>query len=344
MSFDSTVPQLADLELLLSVNRLGSLGKAAREHNMSQPAASVRIQSMERRLGLRLLERSPSGSRFTPAGTAIAKWAQMTVDAASRLLACSAELNDVDALPSLRVSCCMTMSESLFPQWLADFRRRRSDVTMSINTSERDEAIGDVRSGKSDIGFVAGPAPEAELGHCAIGYDELAVVVSAQHPWATSHRSLSVEDLSATDLIIRENGFGSRETVEKALVGHWPNVSFLELSSTHAIREAVAMDVGPGLLSVMSVARDLREGRMVRIPVTGLNLRRPMRAVWDRTTGLGPAARTLLEIASDDLVGADGSSRRLGTVRRHTRSGVTPLSASSPRHLSRDRERAAPAS
>src|SRR5690606_38737651 len=102
MVLPPAAPQLADLELLLSVDRLGSLGKAAREHGVSQPAASVRIQAMERRLGLRLLERTPSGSHFTPAGQALSEWARTAVDAVSQLMACSATLNAAEA-DSLRI-------------------------------------------------------------------------------------------------------------------------------------------------------------------------------------------------------------------------------------------------
>ncbi|MBO0517860.1 helix-turn-helix domain-containing protein, partial [Streptomyces beijiangensis] len=65
------VPDLAALELLLAVARHGSLGKAARELGISQPAASGRIRSMEARLGVVLLERSPRGSRLTDAGVLV---------------------------------------------------------------------------------------------------------------------------------------------------------------------------------------------------------------------------------------------------------------------------------
>ncbi|CAM5334656.1 Molybdate transport repressor ModE-like protein OS=Streptomyces violarus OX=67380 GN=FHS41_006318 PE=3 SV=1 [Streptomyces violarus] len=57
------VPDLGGLELLLAVARLGSLGGAARELGITQPAASSRIRSMERQLGVALVDRSPRGSR-----------------------------------------------------------------------------------------------------------------------------------------------------------------------------------------------------------------------------------------------------------------------------------------
>jgi molybdenum-dependent DNA-binding transcriptional regulator ModE len=45
------VTDLMPFAVLLSVARLGSLGLAAREHGISQPAASTRIRRLERRLG-----------------------------------------------------------------------------------------------------------------------------------------------------------------------------------------------------------------------------------------------------------------------------------------------------
>ncbi|NIB30558.1 LysR family transcriptional regulator [Pseudonocardia sp. MCCB 268] len=52
---------------LAAVSRsYGSVGSSRRQP--FQPAASIRISAMERRLGLRLLERSPAGSKLTRTG------------------------------------------------------------------------------------------------------------------------------------------------------------------------------------------------------------------------------------------------------------------------------------
>ena len=70
------VPDLGALELLLAVARLGSLGAAARELGITQPAASSRVRSMERQLGVALVDRSPRGSRLTDAGALVTDWAR----------------------------------------------------------------------------------------------------------------------------------------------------------------------------------------------------------------------------------------------------------------------------
>ena len=67
-----STPDLIALDLLDSIAELGSLGQAASRHRMSQPTVSMRMTQLERRLGVSLLERTPAGTRLTPAGARVA--------------------------------------------------------------------------------------------------------------------------------------------------------------------------------------------------------------------------------------------------------------------------------
>src|SRR5688500_6211851 len=117
MAVSHRVPDLGALELLLAVVRLGSVGRAAAELGVTQPAASARIRSMERQAGVALLERSPRGSRPTEAGALVAEWARQVITAAEALDA------GLDALRErrdgrLRVVASLTVAEYLMPGWL----------------------------------------------------------------------------------------------------------------------------------------------------------------------------------------------------------------------------------
>lgn len=76
------VPDLGALELLIAVARVGSLGAAAREVGITQPAASSRIRAMEARLGVALVDRTPRGSTLTAQGALVTDWARRIVEAA----------------------------------------------------------------------------------------------------------------------------------------------------------------------------------------------------------------------------------------------------------------------
>ncbi|MCO4835752.1 MAG: LysR family transcriptional regulator, partial [Acidimicrobiaceae bacterium] len=67
MPLGPSFPELASLDLFVSVVELGSVSRAAGAHGVAQPSASSRLKHLERQLGMTLLERSPSGSVPTDA-------------------------------------------------------------------------------------------------------------------------------------------------------------------------------------------------------------------------------------------------------------------------------------
>jgi DNA-binding transcriptional LysR family regulator len=72
--------KLRDLHVLRTVARLGSMGKAASQLAVSQPAISKSITDLECVLGVRLLDRSRQGVEPTPYGAALLKWSAMVFD------------------------------------------------------------------------------------------------------------------------------------------------------------------------------------------------------------------------------------------------------------------------
>ncbi|HLI41306.1 MAG TPA: LysR family transcriptional regulator, partial [Streptosporangiaceae bacterium] len=110
----SPAPDLIELDLLDSVAELGSLGRAAARHGMSQPAVSMRMSQLERRLGIRLLCRDASGTRLTPAGERVVALARRVLGETAALLA---EVGSLAAAERsrLRVAASLTIAEHLLP-------------------------------------------------------------------------------------------------------------------------------------------------------------------------------------------------------------------------------------
>ncbi|MBZ4016428.1 LysR family transcriptional regulator, partial [Streptomyces purpurogeneiscleroticus] len=171
------VPDLAALELLLAVARLGSLGRAAKELGISQPAASSRIRSMERQLGVGLVERSPRGSRLTDAGTLVTDWARRIVEAAEAFDAGAQALRGRRD-SRLRVTASMTIAEYLLPGWLIALRTQRPDTAVSLFAGNSAVVAERVLSGEADLGFVEGLDIPSGLDGAVIGHDRLVVVAA----------------------------------------------------------------------------------------------------------------------------------------------------------------------
>ncbi|WP_410943055.1 LysR family transcriptional regulator [Pseudonocardia phyllosphaerae] len=289
---------LAPFDLLLSIAELGSMGRAASAHGVSQAAVSARIRSLEGALGLTVFERSPRGTRLTPQGALVADWARAAVDAARSLEEGVTALHTAgDA--RLRVAASLTVAEYLLPRWLISLRSRRAGTSVALSTHNSSEVADDVLSGRADLGFVEGPRHAADLDEQVVAHDRLTLVVAPDHAWAR-RRGVDAARLAATPLIARESGSGTREHLERALeeAGATPIAApLLELSSTTAIKNAAADGVAPAVLSSLAVSGELESGALVAVPVRGLDLQRRLAAVWPRGRPPSGAARELVAIA-----------------------------------------------
>ncbi|AZQ75396.1 LysR family transcriptional regulator [Streptomyces luteoverticillatus] len=288
------VPDLGALELLLAVARLGSLGRAARELGITQPAASGRVRAMERLLGVALVERSPRGSRLTDAGVLVTDWARKVVEAAEALDAGAQALRGRRD-SRLRVAASMTIAEYLLPGWLIALRTERPGTAVSLSTGNSAAVAERLFAGEADLGFVEGLDVPAGLDGAVVGRDRLVVVTAPGHPWARRRAPLDPAELAATPLILRERGSGTRQVLDAALATHGGLAEpLLELASTTAAKAAAVSGAGPSVLSELAIGEELAARRLVEIPVRDLTLTRALRAVW--STGHRPTgpARELL--------------------------------------------------
>ncbi|WP_328388358.1 LysR family transcriptional regulator [Streptomyces sp. NBC_00400] len=294
VSLAHRVPDLGALELLLAVARLGSLGRAARARGISQPAASSRIRSMERQLGVALVERSPRGSRLTDAGALVTDWARRVVEAAEAFDAGAQALRG-QRDSRLRVAASMTIAEYLLPGWLIALRARRPGTAVSLLAGNSGAVAERLLGGDADLGFVEGLQVPAGLDGTVIGQDRLVVVAAPSHPWARRRGELTVAELAATPLILRERGSGTRQVLDAALAGHGGLAEpLLELASTTAVKAAVVSEAAPSVLSELAVGEELTARRLVEIPVRELRLGRELRAVWPAGQRPAGPARELL--------------------------------------------------
>lgn len=291
------VTELTGYELLCSVAELGSIGAAARRHGISQPAASARIRTLEALLGVSLVERKARGSRLTDRGGLVVDWARPVLTAAADLEAGLAALRD-EHDTHLRVAASLTVAEYLLPRWLLRLRTQHPDTAVALSSANSAGVAEAVRNGEVELGFIEGRTVPSGLRSRTVAADELVLVVAPGHRWVR-RGGVSGAELAATPLVTRERGSGTREVLAKALPGQLAE-PLLELSSTTAIKASVAEGAGPAVLSARTVASELHAGALKRVPVTGVDLRRPLRAIWQSgQTPRGPA-RDLLAIAERD--------------------------------------------
>ena len=284
--------ELRSLEILLAVAEHGSIGAAARALEIRQPSVTDRLQRLERHLHLDLVRRTARGSVLTSEGAAVADWAREVIAASDRLESSVAALRARHD-SQLRVAASLTIAEYLVPRWLAELADTSPETSVSLRMRNSAQVAEDVTHGEADLGFVESPRLPVGLHKRTFAEDELVVVVGPEHPWRRRRRRPDPAELAGAALIVREQGSGTRDALERALarIGHPHGAVRLELASTAAIKSAVLAGQGVGVLSGLAVADDVASGRLHPVPIDGIDLRRKLRVVWRAGTKLvGPAA------------------------------------------------------
>lgn len=294
----SSRPDLVALDLLVRVGETGSLGAAARAVGMAQPNASRSISRLERGLGVTLLARTPRGSRLTTEGEVVAAWARDALTAVDRVVIGARSLAEQRAA-HLAVAASLTVAEHLAPGWLAAFRRTHPDLHVSLEVGNSTGVVRRVERGEVALGFVESPSVPATVASVPVAHDALVVVVAPTHPWARRRRPVTPAELLAGELVLRESGSGTRETLVRALategleLGH----ARLDLASSAAVKAAAAAGGAAAVLSELAVAAEVAAGSLVVVPLAGLDLRRTLRAVWLPDRRPAGAAADLLRLA-----------------------------------------------
>src|SRR5487761_2319261 len=215
MPLPQPLPDVVSLDLLQSVAHLGSIRRAAMLHNISQPAASTRLRSLEKTLGLQLLERESGGSRLTDAGAAIVQWSEPLLEGMRTLLNGTASLRQ-DGATHLRLAASMTVAEYLVPTWLNRLRALDSGISVALVMGNSEDVVAILRRHGADLGFVEGESAPNDLSSRIVRDDNLVVIVAPSHRWARRAAVTAIE-LAATPLVLREFGSGTREVLEIGL-------------------------------------------------------------------------------------------------------------------------------
>lgn len=122
---------LRQVQYFLAVAQHGSLGRAAEDLGVSQPALTTGLRRLERRLDARLFDRSRQGSALTGFGTAFLPHGRAIAEAARQA---EADFDALRAAPRARlgIGCGPSLALKLVPDAIARLRALRVTATVRV--------------------------------------------------------------------------------------------------------------------------------------------------------------------------------------------------------------------
>lgn len=273
-----------DFRLLVfcKVAEKGSFTRAARELYITQPAVSKHIQSLEKELNVRLLERNKSALRLTPAGVLLLRHAEGILTAYKQLeLEMSLLQNRISG--ELLIGASTTIAQYVLPPLLARFREHYPNLKIVLynqNTEQIEKMLFDKRI---HLGVVEGQSHKSGLEYSRFMRDELVAVVNRKGTLAR-YDSLTLAQLKTIPLVLREYGSGTLEVLENQLQARQLRFTDLnvvmQLGSTESIKLYLKNADCMGIVSVRAVAQSIVRDDFKVVDIEGLNLERLFHFVY----------------------------------------------------------------
>jgi DNA-binding transcriptional LysR family regulator len=280
-----------------------SFSQAAERLGVTQPAVSLQVRSLEKRLGRKLLDRSGRRVEPTEAGLALYRGAQ-------RMLALEGQLiEELDAGEegelggTLEVGASTGPGSTVVPVLLCEFQRENPGVAVSLSISDTQSVVDRVAERELELGVVGAARRHRGVVFEPFFRDEVVLACPPGHRFAG--RSVSLEELREEPLIVMQEGAGVRQVIEDELRRAGTRLRDLEprleLGLQESVKSAVAAGHGVTFISRTAIEADLAAGTLVTAGVKGLEPSREISLV--RSAGRSPtrAAEAFLEFARERL-------------------------------------------
>lgn len=272
---------LNHLAIFHAVAEAKNLSRAADRLLISQPAVSKQLKELERAMGTPLFDRHPRGVRLTEAGSVLAGYARRIFAAVEEAESAVGELRGLRR-GRLRVGASTTIGVYLLPEVFVRYRRAHPAVQLQLEIAASDVLGRRLAEGAIDVAYTEGDIAGEHLQASVFMQDSLVAIAAARHPLSRKRR-ITARMLCQEPFVVRETGSGTQSLVERTLADRGLAVrAVMSLGSTEAIKRAVAGGIGVAIVSGLSVALEVKAKRLAVLPVSDLQLRRPMHRIVDR--------------------------------------------------------------
>lgn len=295
---------LRQLEVFVAVAQHESVSRAARALALSQSAASTALAELERQFDCQLLDRIGKRLKLNALGFQVLPKAVALLDRGEEI---EELLRGQRGVGSLDVGATLTIGNYLATLLISDFMQRHPGSRVRLQVRNTASIIERIVSHELDLGLIEGGCQHEDVVMQPWVEDELTVFCSPRHPLAKA-RAVSTDDLLREAWIMREQGSGTRLTLEQATRDRRGRFNILlELEHTEGIKRAVESGLGIGCVSHLALRDAFRRGSLVPIATPQLDLKRQFTFIWHRHKYLSTGMREFLRLCQQMTEGIQRS-------------------------------------
>jgi DNA-binding transcriptional LysR family regulator len=291
------------LQAFCEVVERKSFSQAAERLGVTQPAVSLQVRSLEKRLGTQLLDRSGRRVEPTEAGLRLYRGAQRLLQIEQDLVAELAQEATGELEGAFEIGASTGPGGVVLSRILCEFAEAHPNLHVALSVFDTQTVVEHVADRTLQLGVV-GAAPR----HRGVEYEPFirdTVVLACPPGHAFAGRTVTLDDLRGEQLIVMQEGAGVRQMIEDELRQAGTRLRDLdvriELGLQESVTSAVRGGYGVTFISRASIEDDLAAGTLVEARVAGLDLEREIHLVRAAGRSETRAARAFVEFARDRL-------------------------------------------
>ena len=293
MDFDSI-----DIRLFVEVAEMRSLTHGAERSYMSVPAASMRIKTIEERLGTKLLYRTSQGVTLTPAGHAFLHHGKSILNQIKNL---EGDLSEYASgvRGHIRIFSNPSAMTEFLPEDLPQYLAAHPEVNIELHEHMSSEIVRAVIEGATDIGILAGNVPTEGLQVLPYRSDRNVIVASRKHPLA-NRKKIAFDETLEYDYISLAKGASHSFLCQAAHAARKHLKIRIQVGSLEALCRMVEMNVGIGMVPASSARRYSRTMGIRVLDLTDIWAVRDIRICFRGRDQLPTFARELVSFLSHE--------------------------------------------
>jgi DNA-binding transcriptional LysR family regulator len=280
-----------------------SFSQAAEQLGVTQPAVSLQIRSLEKRLGLQLLDRSGRRVEPTESGNRLYRSAQRLLAMEEQLLAELGDEAEGDLSGRLEIGASTGPGGTVLPVVLAEFQLLHPGVHVALVVSDTQHVVEQVARREIELGVVGASRRHRGVVFEPFFHDEVVLAVPHGHRFAG--KTVTLEELKAEPLVLMQEGAGVRQVIEEELRAVGVRLRDLdvrlELGLQESARSAVVAGHGVTFISRSAIEADLAAGTVEIGRVEGLEPSREISLVRSAGRAETRVAQEFVEFARSRL-------------------------------------------
>jgi len=298
---------LRQLEIFVHIVDLKSFSKAAKVVFLAQASVSERIATLEKMVGVQLLDRLGRQVTPTKAGELLYKHAVLLLDMKKTACLEMQELMGVKR-GDIRLGGSTIPGEYILPKILGLFCRKHPLISVNLSVADSVSIETEVSNGGLELGVIGSKTARKNLICHELWADELVLVIPSEHRWA-GRETISVKALFDEPFIFREQGSGTFKIFDKYLQSEVTGgLSALKavarFGTSTAVKEGIKAGLGVSILSSRALETELASGVLKVLRVENLPMRRSFYLIRDKRRVPSPLCGALCDFllkSSKDL-------------------------------------------